>query len=1083
MAQSKSQSKKSSDYSASHIQVLEGLEPVRKRPGMYIGSTDTLGLHESLREIIDNAVDEALAGFAKNVWILLNNDGSATVIDDGRGIPVDVMKQYKKSALEVVMTKLHAGGKFGGSAYKISGGLHGVGSSVVNALSESMWVEVKRDGKIHRQEYERGVPKTTVKVVDEAQIKDIETKTGTTSTFFPDKEIFQDVNFDFDSIKKAVRERAYLVPTLYFHLMDKREGQEKETNYYFEGGILSLVEKINENKNPIHEAIFIKKMDKDVEVEVALQYNNQYNESVESYVNVINTVNGGTHLTGFRMALTRAINDYGKKIGSFKEEQDSITGDDTKEGLTAVVFIKMPQDRIQFEGQTKGKLGNSEIQPIVNSIVKEGLTTYFEENPQTGRRILEKVYLAAKARLAAKAAKEAILRKGALEGSSLPGKLADCQEKNPEVSELYLVEGDSAGGCFDGNTKVSLTDGRNLSFKELVKENKLGKKNYCYTILKNGNIGIAPIINPRITKKAANVIKITLDNNQKIVCTSNHLFMTRNGEYKKAKDLTKKDSLMPLYKKISQIKNRITIKGYEMILDPKESKWIFTHLLSDRYNLESNLYTKESGEHKHHIDFNKLNNNPDNLIRMTKENHLKLHQKHASKTLGRADVIKKIKELHKTTEFREKIRNKMLEPQMRKLLSTRAKKQWTNQKYKEFMKDKFLDFYNGNKDYREKNNKLLDKVQKEYWSIEENRQKQAERVRNYFRNNPDKKEMLSKLAKNQWQDIDLLRWRKEETKKQWTSEFRIKRKKAYDKTYLQNGLRIMKYAYDKNKEEYEDLYEEERKRLNNKSVIRISTICKRFFAGDRQKMEEAIINFNHKIKSIEVLKEKRDVYDIEVLATHNFALSCGVFVHNSAKQGRDRKFQAILPLKGKILNTERARLDKIIEHEEVKNLIIALGAGIGEQIRYEKLRYHRIIIMTDADVDGQHIETLILTFFFRHLPEIIRQGYLYIAQPPLYKVTSGKNFAYVLTEQEKDDYIKTLGAGAKISTQRYKGLGEMNPEQLWDTTMNPKNRSLKQVMIDDAEEADAVFTMLMGDEVPPRKYFIQSNAKQANLDI
>ncbi|HKC14725.1 MAG TPA: DNA topoisomerase (ATP-hydrolyzing) subunit B [Patescibacteria group bacterium] len=643
---------KSSDYSASQIQVLEGLEPVRKRPGMYIGSTDVIGLHESLREIIDNAVDEALAGHAQNVWIILNANGSATVIDDGRGIPVDIMPQYKKSALEIVMTKLHAGGKFGGSAYKISGGLHGVGSSVVNALSEWMWVEVKRDKKIYRQEYKRGIAKTQLTTSTKPEFDyDFANKreTGTTVTFLPDKEIFQTVIFDFDTIKKAIRERAYLVPKLYFHFIDKREKEEKRINYYFEGGIVSLVEKINENKNPLHEAIAINKTEDDVQVEVALQYNDAYNENVESYVNVIHTINGGTHLTGFRMALTRAINDYGKKIGSFKEEEDSITGDDAKEGLTAVVYIKMPQDRIQFEGQTKGKLGNSEIQPLVNTIVKDALSTYFEENPSTGRRILEKVYLAAKARLAAKAAKEAILRKGALEGSSLPGKLADCQEKDPSVSELYLVEGDSAGG--------------------------------------------------------------------------------------------------------------------------------------------------------------------------------------------------------------------------------------------------------------------------------------------------------------------------------------------------------------------------------------------------------------------------------------------------SAKQGRDRKFQAILPLKGKILNTERARLDKIIEHEEVKNLIIALGAGIGETTRFDKLRYHRIIIMTDADVDGQHIETLILTFFFRHLPEVIRQGYLYIAQPPLYKITIGKDSTYVYADEQKDELLKTTKTDQKISIQRYKGLGEMNPDQLWETTMNPANRILKQINIADAEEADAVFTMLMGDEVPPRKHFIQSNAKTATLDI
>lgn len=643
------------DYTSQQIQVLEGLEPVRKRPGMYIGSTDVIGLHESLREIIDNAVDEALAGFAKNVWIVLNSDGSATVGDDGRGIPIDIMPAYKKSALEIVMTKLHAGGKFGGSAYKISGGLHGVGSSVVNALSKWLYVEVRREGKIYRQEYEIGIPKTPVEVVSESKassiLQTISNKSGTTVAFLPDNSIFQTIDFDFDVIKKQIRERAYLVPKLYFHLYDLRGEEKKEVNFYFEGGIKSLIEKLNENKNPLHNVIYIKKTEGDIEVEAAIQYNDTYAENVESYVNVINTVNGGTHLTGFRMALTRAINDYGRKIGSFKQDEDGIIGEDTREGLTAVVYLKMPQDRIQFEGQTKGKLGNSEIQPIVNQIIREGLSIYFEENPSDARRILEKVYLAAKARLAAKAAKEAIIRKGALEGSALPGKLADCQEKNPGVSELYLVEGDSAGG--------------------------------------------------------------------------------------------------------------------------------------------------------------------------------------------------------------------------------------------------------------------------------------------------------------------------------------------------------------------------------------------------------------------------------------------------SAKQGRDRKFQAILPLRGKILNTERARLDKMIEHEEIKNLIIALGMGIGDTIRIDKLRYHRVIIMTDADVDGEHIETLILTFFYRHLPEVIKEGYLYVAMPPLYKLQRGKEIRYAYNDEEKNKILQDLknGNSVNVSIQRYKGLGEMNPEQLWETTMNPANRLLKQVTIDDAEEADAVFTMLMGDEVPPRKNFIQTNAITATLDI
>ncbi len=648
----------SSDYTAKQIQVLEGLEPVRKRPAMYIGSTDVIGLHESLREIIDNSVDESLAGHAKNVWVILNQDGSATVVDDGRGIPVDTMAGQKKSALEVVMTVLHAGGKFGDGAYKISGGLHGVGSSVVNALSNKMWVEVRRNGKLYRQEYERGVPKTELKELKLSDTylansplvfeKTKDNKNGTTTTFYPDGSIFQTTEFDEHMILRMIRERAFIVSGLYFHFIDLRGEQPKELNFFFEGGIISLVKKLNENKAVAHTPVYIKRETDDILVEVAIQYNDGIAENVESYVNVINTVNGGTHVTGFKMALTRSINDYAKKIGANKNSDDTLQGEDTREGLAAVVAIRMEQNNIQFEGQTKGKLGNSEIQPLVQGIVKEGLDMFFEENPSEARAILGKVMLAAKARLAAKAAKDAILRKGAFEGGSLPGKLADCQEKDPALSELYIVEGDSAGG--------------------------------------------------------------------------------------------------------------------------------------------------------------------------------------------------------------------------------------------------------------------------------------------------------------------------------------------------------------------------------------------------------------------------------------------------SAKQGRDRKFQAILPLGGKILNTERARLDKIVEFESLKDMIIALGMGIGDTTNLEKLRYHRIIIMTDADVDGEHIETLLLTFFYRHMPEIINKGYLYIAKPPLFKVQSGKEVVYAFSEEERNIAIKGMN-GKATTVQRYKGLGEMNPEQLWETTMNPANRILKKMSIGDAEEVDRVFTMLMGEEVPPRKHFIQENAKLANLDI
>jgi len=646
-------------YTAEQIQVLEGLEPVRKRPGMYIGSTDSRGLHECLREIVDNSVDESFAGVAKNIWVYLHNDGSATVKDDGRGIPVDKHKSGV-SALELTMTKLHAGGKFGGGAYKVSGGLHGVGASVVNALSSFFRVVVLRDNKAYYQEYKKGKPAKAVATASQGQldkwyprewgIKTGEGQNGTITTFFPDKEIFKGITFDHNKAKNLLRDRAYLIAGLSFHFFDETDGDE--AHFYFEGGIKSLVEHSNRGKNVLSNAIYIIKDEDPISCEVALQYSDSFAENVKGFVNGIYTTDGGTHVTGFRIALTRAITDYAKRLngnGNGKgEEKNALTGDDMKEGLTAVIYIKMPSEALQFESQTKAKLNNPEVQGFVATAVKEGLDTFFEEHPADAKKIVEKILLSARARLAARAAKDAVLRKGALEGAALPGKLADCQTTDPAVSELYIVEGDSAGG--------------------------------------------------------------------------------------------------------------------------------------------------------------------------------------------------------------------------------------------------------------------------------------------------------------------------------------------------------------------------------------------------------------------------------------------------SAKQGRDRKFQAILPLGGKILNTERAHLDKIVKFEEIKDLIIALGAGIGDSLNYDKIRYHRIIVMTDADVDGAHINTLLLTFFFRHMPEVISKGYLYIAMPPLYRLASGKEVVYAYGDQEKDEVLKKF-AGAKVVIQRYKGLGEMNPTQLWETTMDPTVRTLKQVSVEDAEAADRMFTMLMGEEVPPRKKFIQTHAKMATLDI
>jgi DNA gyrase subunit B len=629
-----------SDYNAESIQVLEGLDPVRRRPGMFIGSTDVRGLHHLVWEVVDNSIDEAMAGYATYVEARILDDGSVRVTDDGRGVPVG-RHASGKDALEIVHTVLHAGSKFGGGGYKVSGGLHGVGVSVVNALSISLRVETARDGAVWAQEYSRGVPTSPVRKLGPQG-----DRKGTTTTFLADPEVFETVEFNFDTIAQRLRESAYLNKGLWIRLIDDRA--ERERSFYFEGGLVSFVRHLNRNKEALHSRpIYVERREKSTTIEVALQYNDTYAENVFSFANNINTVDGGSHLTGFRAALTRSLNDYARRAGILKDSDANLSGEDVREGLTAVISVKLVEP--QFEGQTKAKLGNPEIKGQVEAAVTEGIGQYLDENPSDGRRMIEKSLTAARAREAARKARDLVIRKGALEGMALPGKLADCQERDPAKSEVYLVEGDSAGG--------------------------------------------------------------------------------------------------------------------------------------------------------------------------------------------------------------------------------------------------------------------------------------------------------------------------------------------------------------------------------------------------------------------------------------------------SAKQGRDRRFQAILPLRGKLLNVEKARLDKIVSSENLRPLVIALGAGIGDSLDLAKLRYHRIIIMTDADVDGAHIRTLLLTFFFRHMPQVIENGYLFIAQPPLFRVSTGKVTHYAQSEAERDAIVNRM-ATKNITVQRFKGLGEMNADQLWDTTMNPETRTLLRAEVEDAAEADAVFTMLMGERVEPRKDFIKSEARKVqNLDV
>ncbi|MEM9538303.1 MAG: DNA topoisomerase (ATP-hydrolyzing) subunit B [Cyanobacteria bacterium P01_E01_bin.42] len=1067
-------------YGEGDIQVLEGLEPVRKRPGMYIGSTGPRGLHHLVYEVVDNSIDEALAGYCTHIEIDINADGSVTVTDDGRGIPTGIHPKTGKSAVETVLTVLHAGGKFGDGGYKVSGGLHGVGVSVVNALSE--WVEIKvwRDNKLHTQRYERGIPQTDLKATSSPD-KD---RTGTSVSFLPDTQIFTEtVDFDYNTLTGRVRELAYLNAGVKITFGDRRPEEPRLETYCYEGGIKEYVAYMTREKEPLHQDIIYVQGEKNgVQVEVALQWCiDAYSDTILGFANNIRTVDGGTHLEGLKTVLTRTMNNVARKRNKIKENESNLGGENVREGLTAVISVKVPEP--EFEGQTKTKLGNTEVRGIVDSSVGEVLNEYLEFNPQVADSIIEKAIQAFKAAEAARRARELVRRKSVLESSPLPGKLADCSSRDPEESEIYIVEGDSAGGCFVGETQVALADGRSLSFQQLVEEESAGKQNFCYTIRRDGTIGIERILNARITKKNAELVKVTLDNGEEIICTPDHRFMLRDRTYKPAVELTPTDSLMPLYRKFSDInESGITIDGYEMVWNSKSDSWLFTHLVSDWYNRWNNVYRREDGEHCHHVDFNKLNNNPTNLQRLSAIEHLKMHQEHLAKTLHRPDVIEKCRQIHQTREFRDRMSQRMQQPKTQQILSQQAKLQWEDENYKIYMTNKWREFYKSNEDYRQQNHEQLYRAQQEYWSEEKNRIAQAERIRNYFAEHPEARQANSVRAKEQWKDSELRDWRGQKTKEQWTPDFRQKRRAALNQTYYRKTIAALKQVEIEHGKLILEEYQAHRKKTRDKSLLRFDTFCDRYFEGNAEKAKEAVLNYNHRIVSVERLSEKRDVYDIEVPHSHNFALASGIFVHNSAKQGRDRRTQAILPLRGKILNIEKTDDAKIYKNTEIQSLITALGLGIkGEDFDVSQLRYHYVIIMTDADVDGAHIRTLLLTFFFRYQRDLIDQGYVYIACPPLYKLERGRNHQYLYSDRELNNAIAQFPANANYTIQRFKGLGEMMPQQLWDTTMNPETRMLKKVEIEDAAEADRIFTVLMGDRVAPRRQFIETYGPKLNL--
>ncbi|HEY9823529.1 MAG TPA: ATP-binding protein, partial [Candidatus Sericytochromatia bacterium] len=914
-----------SSYSADQIQVLEGLEAVRKRPGMYIGSTGPRGLHHLVYEAVDNSIDEALAGYCTHIEVDINTDGSVTVTDDGRGIPTGIVGKTGKSGIETVMTVLHAGGKFGGGGYKVSGGLHGVGISVVNALSEWVEVTVWRESKVHTQRFERGIPKTEL-IVNPYK----EERTGTSVSFIPDTQIFSTgIEFDYTTLAGRLRELAYLNAGVRITFSDHRLAEPRIETYYYEGGIQEYVAYMNREKEPLHEEIIYVEGERNgVQIEVALQWCvDAYSDNLLGFANNIRTIDGGTHLEGLKTVLTRTMNAIARKRNKIKESEANLGGENVREGLTGVISVKVPDP--EFEGQTKTKLGNTEVRGIVDSLVGEVLTEYLEFRPNVADSILDKAIQAFKAAEAARRARDLVRRKSVLESSPLPGKLADCSSRDPSESEIFIVEGDSAGGCFRGDTLVALADGRSLSFKEILAEQAMGKEHFCYTIRHDGTIGLERIINPRMTKANAEVIKVTLDNGEAIICTPDHRFMLRDGSYKRAALLTPDDSLMPLYRKLSdKSEPGITIDGYELVWNPRSDSWLFTHVLADWHNRWQGVYQVTDGDHCHHIDFNKRNNNPTNIQRLPAQEHLALHRLHLEQTLHRPDVIDKCREIRSSEEFRIMMSQRMRQPQTRQILSEQAKAQWEDEAYKAYMTTKWREFYDSNDTYRQQVHEQLNQAQQGYWSDEGNRLAQAARVCNYFESNPQVREMYSHQAKQQWQDEALLEWRREKTQEQWTPEFRAKRLAALHQTYYRKTLAALKQVEIEQGQLDINAYDAYRIQTRDKSMLRFDRFCQRYFEGNEALAREAVTNYNHRVVSIERLEERFDVYDIEVPHTHNFALASGVFVHNSAKQGRDRQFQAILPLRGKILNIEKTDDAKIYKNTEIQSLITALGLGI-----------------------------------------------------------------------------------------------------------------------------------------------------------
>ena len=1333
-------------YGAKHIKVLEGLEAVRLRPAMYIGSTSKDGLHHLVYEVVDNSVDECLAGVCTAIKVSINKDGSVSVEDNGRGMPVDLHPVYKKSAMEIIVTKLHAGGKFDKKAYAVSGGLHGVGISVVAALSTHMRVEVKKDGKIYMQEYKIGKPLADVKVIGSCE----KGTNGTKVTFMPDAEIFSTTKFDFTTLATRFREMAFLNAGLKIMFSDENTG--KKEDFHFVGGLVEFVKWLDKSRSSLHKPIYFKRQaENDLIVEIAFEYTDTYNENIFGFVNTINTVEGGTHVSGFKTALTRVINDYATKKGTLKSG-DKLEGDDVREGLTAVISLRLREP--QFEGQTKTKLGNSEVKGIVDSTVTTVLTEFFEENPDIAKKIIEKASAAAKARDAAKKARDLIRRKSVVGFSGLPGKLADCSSKKFEKTELYIVEGDSAAGCFSGETKVALADGRSLSFKELVKEYKNGKENFCYTIKENGSIGIEKIESPRVTRMNAEVIKVILDNDEEIICTPNHKFMLRNGNFKEAKDLIKEDSLMPLYLEVT-IKNNHKIKKIEFLnkkidvydLEVSEThnfalaSGIFVHnsskmardkefqailpLKGKIMNVEKanpvkvlsseeiiNLITAIGTGIKENFAIDKLRynkviimsvdggegifiENPNGMISFVKvgnfiDNIIKEEidpgkfkvlcfslksgktQFKNIKAIIKHPIEEKLYEIK--TSYGRKVKitsshsifiyenneiklkkgseiskgDKVVAPQNLPLFNInnidkidvlsiliKNKENINEEVYirgssvESLLKSKVRESFKDN-------NEFIDeriKIPKEFGKILEEKRKVKNLSQKFIcervgvkqpciyydwekgKNNPTRKNFeryLKVLEINKDEAISQVQVMKPKLDQIWETQYsnsgRNKVKdyiplsmiKKEDLSQLDDDVIICPTHYkSKGIPRFININEDFAKlagfwvaegscsqrnglrfaigNYNKAYITEFQTAIKNVFglepkmtpfsrncaelklvnrvvslawkclfgfyeySSETKKIPDIIFNLNHQ-KQLEFLRgyllgdgtickngisfttTSEDLANQLMYLLLSFGVISGVNVKKPIVDTKKpiAKDDIISKNTAYIVSiTARDDLIKLKRIWESHRNFDYLNAKINSKFpsinkRYEKVSDDLVALEvknikevissngdvydfsvdedenfiagfgglcchnTDADVDGQHIRTLLLTFFFRYVPELIENGNVYVAMSPLYRIRKGKDL-YVYSDEELEKALKQFGGKADV--QRFKGLGEMNPIQLWDTTMDPAKRILKKIVIEDAVKANETFEMLMGDVVGPRRKFIETNANIAELDI